>query len=52
MNNEEPLIPVTRKRLDELIRKEKLLDALEAHGVDNWEWYDNAYNDAFPEEGI
>jgi len=29
-------------RLAELLRKEEILQALNAHGVDNWEGYDEA----------
>lgn len=37
----EPVV-ITRGRLIELIRAERTLSALEAAGVDNWEWYGDA----------
>lgn len=30
---------LSKQRMDELILAERKLDALEAGGVDNWEWY-------------
>lgn len=30
---------ITKEEYDELIHKSRVLDALEAGGVDNWEWY-------------
>lgn len=33
---------VSRQRMNELLRKEKVLDALIAAGVDNWDGYDDA----------
>lgn len=33
-----PMI-LSKERLEQLLRAEKLLLALEAGGVDNWEWY-------------
>ncbi len=37
---------VTQERYDELLRKEKELDALHAGGVDNWEWYSESLSQA------
>lgn len=33
---------ITQERLKELYRAEAKLNALEAGGVDNWEWYDES----------
>lgn len=46
----EPTVTITKKEYDALIRSDKLLTALENGGVDNWEWYSDAYAEAFPEE--
>jgi hypothetical protein len=35
-------VQIEQSRLNELLDKEAQLDALEAGGVDNWEWYDEA----------
>jgi len=37
---------ITRSRYKELVIKEAVLDALEAGGVDNWEWYSQSLEDA------
>lgn len=36
------MIQVAESRLAELLREECKLQALEAGGVDNWEWYDES----------
>lgn len=36
------MIQVAESRLAELLREEWKLQALEAGGVDNWEWYDES----------
>lgn len=36
---------LTRGRYKVLLHKEAKLDALEAGGVDNWEWYEESLND-------
>jgi hypothetical protein len=33
---------MSSKRMQELLNAERKLNALEAGGVDNWEWYDEA----------
>ena len=33
---------ITEERLEELLAAEEKLSALEAYGVDNWEWYGDA----------
>lgn len=38
--NDEVTLPVDY--YEELLDKEKILDALHRGGVDNWEWYDEA----------
>lgn len=35
-------VEVSKKYLEELERESRILDALYAGGVDNWEWYDEA----------
>ena len=35
-------IKITIKRYNELLKSEKILDALYAGGVDNWEWYEES----------
>lgn len=34
------MIEITEERYKELLEAEKILNALYAGGVDNWEWYD------------
>ena len=34
---------IQHERMQELLRKERVLDALEAAGVDNWEGYSYAF---------
>jgi hypothetical protein len=38
----EDTITISVERYNELIRSEKILNALYAGGVDNWEWYEEA----------
>lgn len=33
------MVEISQERLDELLESEKILNALYAGGVDNWEWY-------------
>ena len=42
------MVQVDEKRLAELLRKEWKLWALEAGGVDNWDWYSYSL---FPDKG-
>lgn len=37
------IVPISNKRYQELLEAEKLLGALEAAGVDNWEGYSEAF---------
>lgn len=43
-------IKITEKRLRELEDAEAKLDALEAGGVDNWEWYSESLKEYFKEK--
>lgn len=43
---------ISNKRLKELERAERKLQALEAGGVDNWEWYGESLSEFHKEEGI
>lgn len=36
------MMSISRKRYEELLRAEEELEALEAAGVNNWEWYGEA----------
>ena len=40
------------KRMKELLRAEAKLNALEAGGVDNWEWYGESLKDWFAENEL
>lgn len=42
MTEPEPEITLSKHDYDELIRDQKILHALYAGGVDNWEWYGDA----------
>lgn len=42
-------IKISAKRLKELERAQAKLNALEAGGVDNWEWYSESLKDWFKE---
>ena len=42
----EETITISKTRYKELLRTEKELAALEAGGVDNWEWYSESLRDA------
>jgi hypothetical protein len=35
-------VQINQERYEYLIRRDAVLSALEAGGVDNWEWYDEA----------
>lgn len=37
---------ITQKEYDNLLKRDKVLSALEAGGVDNWEWYSESLTDA------
>ena len=46
----EETITITRKEYDELIHDSKVLNALYAGGVDNWEWYGESLSNMEDEE--
>lgn len=46
----EEMVTITKKEYESLIRDSKLLTALEDAGVDNWDWYSDAYQAAFGED--
>ena len=43
-------VQIDAKRLAELEKAERKLSALEAGGVDNWEWYSESMSQFFKEE--
>lgn len=45
-------VTVTRKEYDKMQRELSKLAALEAGGVDNWEWYDESLSDWFKENEV
>ncbi len=46
----EPKIEITIKEYENLKRSASMLQALEASGVDNWEWYSEALSSFFEDE--
>lgn len=42
LQGKENSMEISRKRYEELLRAEAKLGLLEEHGVDNWEYYDDA----------
>jgi hypothetical protein len=53
----EPIMPdsetitIPKSQYDELIMDQRKLDALERHGVDNWDWYGDAMAEIYgPDE--
>ena len=42
---EDTMIIVSANRYEELLKAEKILEALYAGGVDNWEWYGEALSE-------
>ena len=45
----EETITITKSEYVRLQRDSRLLAALEAGGVNNWEWYSDSINDNYPE---
>lgn len=41
----EEMVTISVSRLKALLRAEKILEALELGGVDNWEWYEQCLED-------
>lgn len=46
------MIEITTKRLKSLERSESKLNALEAGGVDNWDWYDESLKGYYKDNEI
>jgi hypothetical protein len=42
----EPMITISLKEYNSLLQDARILMALEAGGVDNWEWYHESLKDA------
>ena len=47
MEKEAETVTILKSEYESLLRDAKLLMALENGGVDNWEWYGEAYREAF-----
>lgn len=47
---EEPLYTITRQEYKSLLHDRKILRALEAAGVDNWEGWENLPHELFDEQ--
>lgn len=43
-------ITITKKLHDDLVKSDRELNALYAHGVDNWEGFGGAMEELYPEE--
>jgi len=43
---------ISEKRVKELLKKERKLQALEAGGVDNWEWYGESLKEMVKEDEV
>lgn len=48
--NTENTITITLKEYRELLKDSRKLAALEAGGVDNWEWYSESLEEFYKEE--
>lgn len=46
-NANQDYVQLTREEYDHLCDREEKLSALEAGGVDNWEWYDESLSDYY-----
>jgi hypothetical protein len=46
----ENTVTIPKAQYDALVRDSKMLSALEAGGVDNWEWYGESLAEFFAEE--
>jgi hypothetical protein len=42
----EETVTIPKEEYEDLIRSKKILDALYAGGVDNWDWYGQSLEDA------
>lgn len=45
----DPTVTISKQEYDNLVRDSRLLEALHAGGVDNWDWYWDSIHDNFPE---
>ena len=45
MSKEIEMVMISKTEYDRLLDRDMFLDCLEACGVDNWEWYDDAIQD-------
>lgn len=45
-----PFVTIPRKEYDALLQGDRILNALYAGGVDNWEWYGEALSALYDEE--
>lgn len=43
-------VKISKRELEELYRSQRKLQALEAGGVDNWEWYDESLKELRKED--
>lgn len=50
VDEEVETVTITLSEYNSLKRDSEMLDALEAGGVDNWEWYGESLSDFFAEE--
>ena len=46
----EEMVTITKKEYEQLTYDSRKLEALEAGGVDNWEWYDESLKEFREEE--
>ena len=46
---DEETVTISSKEYKELLERDKLLSALEAGGVDNWEWYGASIEEHYQE---
>lgn len=42
---QEEMVSIPKARYEELLEDQKVLNALRAGGVDNWEWYEASLED-------
>ncbi len=43
------MVTISKKEYERLVEDSKVLDALHAGGVDNWEWYDESLEQYYSE---
>ena len=49
MSEKEEMVTIPKEEYEELLDNRKFLDALQMYGVDNWEGYELAQQEAFPD---